>query len=154
MKVVLFYEPVLTAINKIWRIVVTISLRYTFFSFIRFPTAGYIRMYKTLYHTKLQFFWHKMQSDIHRWIKTISALSVKYYWLRRGQDIIFSWSVNSPFAITQVTLLIPGKYTNNKSNLIWIKVMCDMSQSVVVVSITDEFFATLVDNVFNVCLWR
>ena len=55
-----FYETVPTTSNKIYRIVVPVSLRHTIFSLLHAsPTTGHMREYKILYRIKIRFFWPK-----------------------------------------------------------------------------------------------
>ena len=62
---------------------------------------------------------------------------------------MFSWPVTSPFAIIKVEFWIPGKYSDSNGNMVLINAMCDMLQFVVVVSVPDEYSATLVDYFFT-----
>ena len=65
-----FPEKVATTANQICRIVVPISLRRIVFSLLHTsPATGLMVEYKTLYRIRLRFFWPRMRSDIHQWIK-------------------------------------------------------------------------------------
>ena len=68
-----------------------------------------------------------MRSDIHQWIKKYPHYHLNFRWRRRGQDLIFSWPVSSPFAIIHVYHWIPSKYTDSKVNMALMNAMCDMS---------------------------
>ena len=66
----MFYAPVSTTGNQISRTVVPVYLRHIIFSLLHVsPAAGCMEEYKTLYRIRLRFFWYKLRSDIHRWIK-------------------------------------------------------------------------------------
>ena len=78
-----FYETVITTTNKICRIVVAVSLRHTIFSLLHAsPSAGHMGEYKTFYRIKLRFFWLKLRSDIHRWIKECLHCQLVFRWRR------------------------------------------------------------------------
>ena len=65
-----FFEKVVTTANQICSIVVPISLRRIIFSLLyASPAAGHMGEYKTLYRIRLRFFWPRMRSNIHQWIK-------------------------------------------------------------------------------------
>ena len=100
-----FFEKVPTTANQICRIVVHISLRRIIFSLLHaFPAVGHMREYKTVYRIRLRFFWPKMRSDIHQWIKQCSHGQLTFRWRRRDQELMFSWPVSLPFAIIHVDL--------------------------------------------------
>ena len=61
---------------------------------------------------------------------------------------MLSWHVNSPFAIIHVDLWIPSKYTDSKGNMILMNDMCDISQFVVIISVTNESSTTFADKCF------
>ena len=65
---------------------------------------------------------------------------------------MFSWYVRSPFDIVYVDLWIPDKCTDSKSNMALMNDMCNMSQFVVVVPVTNEYSATLADKYSNIYL--
>ena len=83
--------------------------------------------YKTLYRIKLRFFWPKLRSDIHRWIKECPHCQLTFRWRRRGQELMFSWPLSIPFAILHVDLWMPGKFTDSKGNTALMNAMCDIS---------------------------
>ena len=86
-----FYETVLTTVKQICRIVVPVSLRrILFYRLHTSPAGGHMGKYKTLYRIKLQFFWTKLRSDIHRWIKECPHCQLTFRWRRRGQELMFS----------------------------------------------------------------
>ena len=67
---VVFYESVPKATNKNCHIVIPISPWHTIFFLLHTsPATGHVGEYKTLYRIKLRFFWSKIRSEIHRWIK-------------------------------------------------------------------------------------
>ena len=90
-----------------------------------------------------------MRSDIYQWIKEYPHCRLTFHWRRRDHELMFSWPVSSPFAIIHVDLWMPGKYTDSNSNMALMNAMCDMSQFVVVVSLTNESSATLAENFFQ-----
>ena len=65
---------------------------------------------------------------------------------------MFSWYIRSPFDIVYVDLWIPGKCTDSKGNMALMNDMCDISQFVVVVPVTNEYSATLADKYSNIYL--
>ena len=86
-----FFEQVATTANQICRIVVPISLRRTIFSLLHAsPAAGHMGEYKTLYRIRLRFFWPRMRSDIHQWIKECPHCRLTFHWRRRGHELMFS----------------------------------------------------------------
>ena len=101
--------------------------------------------YKTLYRIKLRFFWPRMRTDIKDWIKQCPHCMLTYKWRRRGQEVMFSWPVSSPFAILHADLWVPGHFTDSNGNVALMNVMCDMTQFVVVVPVPDETSATLAE---------
>ena len=62
--------------------------------------------------------------------------------------------MSSLFAIIHVDFWIPGKYTDSKSNIVLMNVMCDMSGFVVVAPVTKAYFATLADIFFLHCAYE
>ena len=66
-----------------------------------------------------------------------------YRWWYRGQELMFSLSVSSPFAILRVDLWIPGHHFDPNGYMTLMNAMCDMSQFVVVVPLPDERSAML-----------
>ena len=54
-----------------------------------------------------------MRCDIHRWIKQCVYYHLTFRWRSKGQEIMFSWHISSPFTIIHVDLWMPGKYTNH-----------------------------------------
>ena len=98
-----FFEQVVTTANQICRIIVPISLRRIIFSLLHAsPAAKHMGEYKTLYRIRLRFFWPRMRSVIHQWIKEYPHCRLTFHWRRRGHELIFSWPVSSPFAIIHV----------------------------------------------------
>ena len=67
---------------------------------------------------------------------------------------MFSWPVSSPFAIIYVDLWMPGKYTDSNGNMALMNTMCDTSQFVVVVPVTNESSAILAKNCFQHALMK
>ena len=133
-----------------WCIIVPISLRRIIFSLLHAsPAAGHMGEYKTLYRIRLRFFWPRMRSDIHQWIKDFPHCRLNFHWRRRGRELMFSWPVSSPFVIIHVDLWIPGKYTDSNGNMALMNAICDMSQFVVVVPVTNESSTTLAENFFQ-----
>ena len=75
------FEKVATTANQIFRIVVSISLRRIIFSLLHASLAtGYMGEYKTLYQIRSRFFWPRMRSDIHQWIKECPHCRLTFYW--------------------------------------------------------------------------
>ena len=61
---------------------------------------------------------------------------------------MLSWYVNSPFAIIHVDLWIHSKYTDSKGNMILMNDMCDTSQFVVIVPVTNESSTNFAEKCF------
>ena len=94
--------------------------------------------------TALNFdFWPRLRSDVADWMKQCAHCMLTNRWRRRGQELMFSWPVSSPFAILHVNLWMPGHYTEPNGYMELMNTMCDMSQFVVVVPVTNESSATL-----------
>ena len=110
--------------------------------------------YKTLYRIKFRFFWPKIRSDIHRWIKECPHCQLTFRWCHQSQKLMFSWQLRIFFAILHVDIWMPGKYTDSKDNLALMNAMCDMSQFFVVVPIPDESSATLANHFFQHVLMK
>ena len=67
-------------------------------------------------------------------------------WRRRGQEVMFSWPVSSPFAILHADLWMPCNFEDRNGNVVLMNIMCDMTQFVIVVPVPDEIASTLVEN--------
>ena len=52
------------------------------------------------------------------------------------------------FAIIHIDLWMPGKYTDSKGNMELMNAMCDISQFVVIVPVTNESSTTITENCF------
>ena len=78
-----------------------------------------------------------MRYEIHRWIKQCPNCQLTFHWRRRGQELMFSWSLSILFAILHVEVWMPDKYIDIKSNMALINAICDISQFVVVVPVPD-----------------
>ena len=139
-----YYEPIATTTNHICRIVVPTSLRRIIFNRMHATTiAGHMGEYKTLYRVRIQFFWPRLRSDVSDWIKQCDHCMITYRWRGRGQELMFSWPVSSPFAILHADRWMPGHLTDPNGYMELMNTMCDMSQFVVVVSVPNESSATL-----------
>ena len=100
-----YYDPVPTVSKHICLIVVPLSLRRTIFTLMHAThVAGYMSEYKTLYRIKLRFFWPRLRSDVADWMKQCAHCLLTTRWRCRGQELMFSWPVSSPFAILDVDL--------------------------------------------------
>ena len=95
-----------------------------------------------------------MRSDIHQWIKECPHCRLTFHWRHRGPELMFSLPVSSPFAIIHVDLWMHGKYTDSNGNMALKNAMCDMSQFVVVVPVTNESSAILAENFFQHVLMK
>ena len=62
---------------------------------------------------------------------------------RRGQELMFSWPVISPFVILHVDLWMQGHHSDPNGNMALMNAMCDIGEFVVVVPVPDESSATL-----------
>ena len=66
-----YYDPIPTVSNHIFRMVVPLSLCRKIFTLRHAtPVAGHMGEYKTLYRIKLRFFWPRLRSDVADWINT------------------------------------------------------------------------------------
>ena len=100
-----YYEAMFYANKHIYRIIVPSSLRHKTFNLIHAtPVTGHVGEYKTVYRIRLRFFWPRMRSDIKAWIQQCPHCMLTYRWRRRGQELMFSRPVSSPFAILHVYL--------------------------------------------------
>ena len=148
-----FFEKFSATDNRICRIVVPISLRRIIFSLLHAsPTTGYVEEYKTLYRVRLRLFWPRMCSEIYQLIKKCPHCRLTFHWRRRGHELMLSWPVSSLFAIIHVFRWMSDKYTNSNGNMALMNAMCDMSQFVVGVPVTNESSATFTENFSNMCL--
>ena len=95
-----------------------------------------------------------MRSDINQYIKQYHHCQLTFCYRRRDQKIILSWPLYTPFVILHVDLWMPVKYTDIKDNMALMNAMCDMSQFVVVVPVTDEYSSTLADYCFQHMLMK
>ena len=84
-----------------------------------------------------------MRTDIKEWIHQCPHCVLINRWRRRGQKLVFSWPISSPFAILHVDLWMPVHHTDENGNMALMNSMCNMSQFVVVVPVLDESSATL-----------
>ena len=68
-----------------------------------------------------------------------------YKWRLQGQEVISSWNVGSPFAILRTDLWIPGLFTNRNVNVILMNIICDITQFVIVVPVSNISAANLAE---------
>ena len=123
-----YYEPVPAVTNHICRIIVPLSLRCTIFTLMHvIPVSERMGEYKILYRIKLNFFWPRLRSDDTEWIKQCPHSMITYRWRRRGQQLMFSWSISSPFAILHVDLWITIYHKDPNGYMTLINAMCDMN---------------------------
>ena len=106
------------------------------------PVTGHMGEYRTLYRICPRFFWPQRRAGIKEWIQQCPKCIVTCRWRRRGQELMFSWSISSPFAILYVDLWSPGNMTDLNSYIASMNIMCDMTRFVVVVPVPDETSAT------------
>ena len=140
----MYYELFPTVTKYIYRIIVSTSLRHTIFNLIHAtPVAGYIGEYKILYQIRLRLFLLRLRSDISGWIKKCSPCMIMYRWRRREKKQILYWPISTPFVILHVDLWILCRYTDSNGYIVLMNVMCHVSRFVVVLSIPDEYSATL-----------
>ena len=69
-----------------------------------------------------------------------------YVWRRRGQEVMFSWPVSSPFAILHADLWMPCHFKDRNGNVALRNAMCDITQFVVVVPVPNEVASTLAEH--------
>ena len=120
-----------------YRIVVPLSLRRKKIIIMHTsPVAGHMGDYRTLYRISLRSFWLRMRNDIKEWIQQYPNCILTRRWHRRGQELMFSWPISSPFTIFHVDLWSPGHMADH--NIALMNTMCEMTQFVVVVPVPDE----------------
>ena len=121
----LFYlDPITVSTNHICCIIVSLSLRRIIFNSMHTsPTTCYIRKYKTLYRLKLRFFWPRMRSDIQDWVRHCLNCILIYKLRRRGQEVMFSWPIRSPFVILHADLLMPIHFTHSDGDVDFMNIM-------------------------------
>ena len=107
------------------------------------PIVGHMGEYKTLYRITFRFSWYRLRSDVSDWIKQCAHYMLTYRWRRRGQELMFSWPVSSPFVNFHVNFWMSGHHINPNGHMVLMNTMCDMSQFVVVVPVPNENSATL-----------
>ena len=79
-----------------------------------------------------------MRADIKEWIQQCPNCILTSRWHRRGQELMFSWPISSPFTIFHVDLWSSGHITDQNGYTTVMNTMCDMAQFVVVVPVPDE----------------
>ena len=100
-----FLKVALFVMKKLPLLITIFALLLFQFPFVNVtPIAEHMGEYKTLYRIKLRFFSPRLRSDVSDWIKQYAHCMLTYRWRRRGQELIFSWPVSSPFAILHVNL--------------------------------------------------
>lgn len=67
---------------------------------------------------------------------------------------MFSWPMRSSFAIIHVDIWIPSKYTDSEGNMALMNDIYDISQLVVVASITSEASTILVEFYFQLVVLK
>ena len=65
-----------------------------------------------------------------------------YRWRRRGQELMFSWSVSYLFVILHVDLWMLGHHTDPSGYMALMNTLCDMSQFVDVIPVPNESSTT------------
>ena len=97
----IYLVHVTLSFNHICCIVVPISFwRVILDNIHASPALDHMDEYKKSYRIKLCFFWSQMRSDIKNWVKQFPHCMLTYKWRRRCHDIMFSWPISSPFAIS------------------------------------------------------
>ena len=102
--------------------------------------------YKILYRLKLRFFWQCIRTDIKDWVKQRPHCTLILKWWQRGQEVMLFWTISSPFAILHADLWLLGHFTNRNGSVALMNVICDMTQFVIVVPVSNETSATLTEN--------
>ena len=103
------------------------------------PVTRHICEYNTLYCVRFRFVGRECALILLNWLSsshfTTSLLIVE------DQEVksLCVWSVNSLFAIIHVELWIPSNYTDNNDYMDLMNIICDMSQFVIIVPVSDNF---------------
>ena len=84
-----------------------------------------------------------MRMGIKDWLKQHPHYMLTDKRQRRGQKVMFHWSINLPFAILHADLWLLGHFTGHNGYVAFINIMSNMIQFVIVVPVPNETAATL-----------
>ena len=123
----LCYKPIPTVTKNMCRIIVPTSLRHTTFNLMHStPVAGHMGEYKILCRIRLRFVLASITFSCFWMNQQVYPLYDHVSFTSKGQELMFSWPVSSPFAIPHVDLWMPGHYTDINSYIACMNVMCGM----------------------------
>ena len=105
-----------------------------------------------------------MRVDIKVLTKQCTYCMLIYKWRQRGQEVVFSWPVSSPFVIFHADLWITDHFINTNGNIALMNIMYDITQFVIIVPVPDKievnfvgyFIQHVLLNIWNVlsCYFR
>jgi len=119
-------------------IIVPSSLRRLIFDvFHGSPIGGHFGIYKTLFRIRMRFFWPRCRQDVVDWIKECAHCILTDKSVRRHSEVLFSWPVTAPMFVLHCDLWSPGTIANESGATHLLSAMCDLTQFVVSVPVTD-----------------
>ena len=105
--------------------------------------VGHLGINKTLVVIRLPFLWPDMRKDILRWVRAcasyIQAKSTQF----ASKQLVHSWPILTPFAIISANIWSPGEITSPTGAKYILNLMCDMTQFVCSVAISNVNAAEL-----------
>ena len=119
-------------------IIVPSSLRRLIFNvFHGSPIGGHFGIYKTLFRIRMRFFWPRCRQDVVDWIKECAHCILTDKSVRRHSEVIFSWPVTAPMFVLHCDLWSPGTTVATSGATHLLSAMCDLTQFVVSVPVSD-----------------
>ena len=132
------YKPIFKDIKYIGLIIVPEQILRGFFSHYHAgPSGGHMSEYKILFRLRMRFYWPSMRQDINNWIKGCAHCVAYNVWRNRKSELYFSWPVTSTFYIMHVDLWATVTLLDDSGQVIQMNCMCDLTQFVVSVLVTD-----------------
>jgi hypothetical protein len=119
-------------------IIVPSSLRRLIFNvFHGSPIGGHFGIYKTLFRIRMRFFWPRCRQDVVDWIKECAHCILTDKKVRRHSEVLFSWPVTAPMFVLHCDLWSPGAALSESGATHLLSAMCDLTQFVVSVPVSD-----------------
>jgi hypothetical protein len=119
-------------------IIVPTSLRRLVFSiFHGSPIGGHFGVYKTLFRIRMRFFWPRCHQDIIDCIKEYPHCILTDKSVRRHSEVLFNWPVTAPMFVLYCNLWSPGSTLADSGASHLLSAMCDLTQFVISVPVTD-----------------
>jgi hypothetical protein len=124
--------------NSLLLIIVPSTLRRLIFDvFHGSPIGGHFGIYKTLFRIRMRFFWPRCRQDVVDWIKECAHCILTDKSIRRHSEVLFSWPVTAPMFVLHCDLWSPGATVADSGASHLLSAMCDLTQFVVSVPVTD-----------------